>query len=126
GKDFQRAEISTVPLTILILIIAFGAAVAAGLPVLLAFSGVLATIGLAGLASHVFPMAGDAKSVILLVGMAVGIDYSLFYIRREREERARGCSRHEAIVRTAATSGHTVLISGLTVLIAMSGMFFSG
>ena len=126
GKDFQRAEISTVPLTILILILAFGAAVAAGLPVLLAFSGVLATIGLAGVASHVFPMAGDAKSVILLVGMAVGIDYSLFYIRREREERARGCSRHEAIVRTAATSGHTVLISGLTVLIAMSGMFFSG
>ena len=126
GKDFKRAEISTVPLTIAILLIAFGAMVAAGLPVLLAFSGVLATLGLAGLASHIFPMAGDAKSVILLVGMAVGIDYSLFYIRREREERARGYSRREALLRTSATSGHTVLISGLTVLIAMSGMFFSG
>jgi len=126
GKDFKRAEISTVPMTIAILLIAFGAMVAAGLPVLLAFSGVLATLGLAGVASHVFPMAGDAKSVILLVGMAVGIDYSLFYIRREREERARGYSRREALLRTSATSGHTVLISGLTVLIAMSGMFFSG
>ncbi|NUR76190.1 MAG: MMPL family transporter [Thermoleophilia bacterium] len=126
GKDFKRAEISTVPLTIAILLIAFGAMVAAGLPVLLAFSGVLATLGLAGLASHIFPMAGDAKSVILLVGMAVGIDYSLFYIRREREERARGYSRREALLRTSATSGHTVLISGLTVLIAMSGMFCSG
>ncbi len=126
GQDFKRAEISTVPMTIAILLIAFGAAVAAGLPVILAFSGVLATLGLAGLASHLFPMAGDAKSVILLVGMAVGIDYSLFYIRREREERALGRSRMEALLRTSATSGHTVLISGLTVLIAMSGMFFSG
>src|SRR4051794_19385123 len=126
GKDFKRAEISTVPMTIAILLIAFGAAVAAGLPVLLAFTGVLATLGLAGLASHLFPMANDAKSVILLVGMAVGIDYSLFYIRREREERALGRSRVDALLRTSATSGHTVLISGLTVLIAMSGMFFSG
>jgi RND superfamily putative drug exporter len=126
GKDFKRAEISTVPLTGAILLIAFGALVAAGLPLLLAFSGVLATLGLAGVASHLFPMAGDAKSVILLVGMAVGIDYSLFYIRREREERARGYSRREALLRTSATSGHTVLVSGLTVLIAMSGMFFSG
>jgi uncharacterized membrane protein YdfJ with MMPL/SSD domain len=126
GKDFKRAEISTVPMTIAILLIAFGALVAAGLPVALSFSGVLATLGLAGLASHLFPMAGDAKSVILLVGMAVGIDYSLFYIRREREEREKGYSRRDALLRTSATSGHTVLISGLTVLIAMSGMFFSG
>jgi len=126
GNDFKRAEISTVPMTIAILLIAFGAAMAAGLPVALAFSGVLATLGLAGIASHLFPMAGDAKSVILLVGMAVGIDYSLFYIRREREERAQGRSLREALLRTSATSGHTVLISGLTVLIAMSGMFFSG
>jgi uncharacterized membrane protein YdfJ with MMPL/SSD domain len=126
GQDFKRAEISTVPMTIAILLIAFGALVAAGLPFVLAFSGVLATLGLAGVASHVIPMANDAKSVILLVGMAVGIDYSLFYIRREREERARGQSRVNALLRTSATSGHTVLISGLTVLIAMSGMFFSG
>jgi RND superfamily putative drug exporter len=126
GKDFRRAELSTVPITIAILLVAFGALLAAGIPVLLAFSGVLATVGLAAAASHVFPTSGDTKSVILLVGMAVGIDYSLFYIRRDREERANGLSRPEALLRTAATSGHAILISGLTVMIAMAGMFFSG
>jgi len=126
NKDFQRAEYSSLPVTLLILLVAFGALVAAGLPVLLAFSGVLATIGLSALASHLVP-AGDAtQSVILLIGMAVGVDYSLFYLRREREERARGLSPKNALLKAAATSGHAVLISGLTVLIAMAGMLFTG
>lgn len=126
GKDFQRAELTSLPVTLAILLVAFGALVAAGLPVLLAFSGVLATIGLASLASHVVP-AGDAtQSVILLIGMAVGVDYSLFYIRREREERRRGLSRREALLKTANTSGYAVFISGLTVMIAMAGMLFTG
>jgi len=126
GKDFQRAEISSVPVTLVILLFAFGALVAAGLPVLLAFSGVLATIGLSSLASHLFA-AGDAtQSVILLIGMAVGVDYSLFYLRREREERAAGAGHLEALLRTAATSGYAVFISGLTVMIAMAGMLFTG
>jgi RND superfamily putative drug exporter len=125
-KDFQRAEYSSLPVTLAILIVAFGALMAAGVPVLLAFSGVLATIGLGALASHVVP-AGDAtKSVILLIGMAVGVDYSLFYLRREREERTRGLSHREALLKAAGTSGHAVLVSGLTVLIAMAGMLFTG
>jgi uncharacterized membrane protein YdfJ with MMPL/SSD domain len=126
GSDFKRAEFSSVPVTLVILLFAFGALVAAGLPVLLAFSGVLATVGLSGLASHLVP-AGDAtQSVILLVGMAVGIDYSLFYIRREREERARGLNHRDALLKTAGSSGYAVFISGLTVLIAMAGMLFTG
>jgi uncharacterized membrane protein YdfJ with MMPL/SSD domain len=126
NKDFQRAEYSSLPVTLAILIVAFGALMAAGIPVLLAFSGVLATIGLGALASHVVP-AGDAtKSVVLLIGMAVGVDYSLFYLRREREERARGLSPREALLKAAGTSGHAVFISGLTVLIAMAGMLFTG
>ncbi|HEX4679342.1 MAG TPA: MMPL family transporter [Gaiellaceae bacterium] len=126
GDDFKRAEVSSLPVTLIILLFAFGALVAAGLPVLLAFSGVLATIGLASVASHLFP-AGDAtQSVILLIGMAVGVDYSLFYIRREREERASGLSHREALLRTAGTSGYAVFISGLTVFIAMAGMLFTG
>jgi RND superfamily putative drug exporter len=127
SKDFQRAEYSSLPVTLAILLVAFGALVAAGLPVLLAFSGVLATIGLSSVASHVVA-AGDAtKSVILLIGMAVGVDYSLFYLRREREERARGgLAPHDALLKTARTSGHAVFISGLTVLIAMAGMLFTG
>jgi len=126
NKDFQRAEYSSLPVTLAILLVAFGALVAAGLPVLLAFSGVLATIGLSSLASHVVA-AGDAtQSVILLIGMAVGVDYSLFYLRREREEREKGLSPGAALLKAAGTSGHAVFVSGLTVLIAMAGMLFTG
>jgi uncharacterized membrane protein YdfJ with MMPL/SSD domain len=126
NKDFKRAEYSSLPVTLVILLIAFGALVAAGLPVLLAFSGVLATIGLAGVASHVVAAGSATQSVILLIGMAVGVDYSLFYLRREREERRRGASPREALLNAARTSGHAVFISGLTVLIAMAGMLFTG
>jgi putative drug exporter of the RND superfamily len=125
-KDFQKAEKLSVPITFVILLIAFGAFVAAGVPVLLAFSAVLASVGLSALASHVFHASDATQSVILLMGMAVGVDYSLFYLKREREERAAGHKGHEALYRAAATSGQAVLISGFTVLIAMAGMLFAG
>jgi uncharacterized membrane protein YdfJ with MMPL/SSD domain len=126
-KDMTRAELTSLPLTIAILVVAFGALVAAGLPVLLAFSAVLAATGLNTLASHVVPTDQQTLSaIILMIGMAVGIDYSLFYLRREREERQRGRSPHDALLVAARTSGQAVLISGATVLIAMAGMFVSG
>jgi RND superfamily putative drug exporter len=125
-KDFQKAEKLSVPITFLILLIAFGAFVAAGIPVLLAFSAVLASVGLSALMSHVFHASDATQSVILLMGMAVGVDYSLFYLKREREERAAGHEGHEGLFRAAATSGQAVLISGVTVLIAMAGMLFAG
>jgi uncharacterized membrane protein YdfJ with MMPL/SSD domain len=127
GKDFKKAERLTVPITLLILLFAFGALVAAGLPVLLAISAVLASIGIYSLFTHLVP--GDfttTQSVILLIGMAVGVDYSLFYLRREREERHAGRTPREALLRTAATSGQAVLVSGATVLVAMAGMFLAG
>ncbi len=94
---------------------------------LLAFSAVLAATGLNSLASHVIPTDQQTVSaIILMIGMAVGIDYSLFYLRREREERQRGRSAHESLLHAARTSGQAVLISGATVLIAMAGMFVSG
>jgi RND superfamily putative drug exporter len=127
GKDFKKAEQLTLPITLLILLFAFGALVAAGLPVLLAFSAVLASIGGYSLITHLFPGDFDTtQSVILLIGMAVGVDYSLFYLRREREERHAGRTPREALLRTAATSGQAVVISGATVLIAMAGMFLAG
>ncbi len=126
NEDFQRAEATSVPVTLVILLFAFGALVAAGLPVLLALSAVLAAIGLNELVSHLLPTSDATKSVILLVGMAVGVDYSLFYLRREREERAGGHGPHEALLRAAATSGQAVLVSGATVLIAMAGMLLAG
>jgi RND superfamily putative drug exporter len=126
SKDFAKAETLSIPITLLILVVAFGALVAAGIPVLLAISAVMATIGLVSIPSHVFPVDESIGSVILLIGMAVGVDYSLFYLRREREERARGRSPRDAIDAAAATSGRAVLISGLTVIAAMAGMFLSG
>src|SRR5436190_5225520 len=111
GDDFKRAERLALPITLLIMLFAFGALVAAGIPVLLAFSGVLAAIGLSALASHVLPAADATQSVILLVGMAIGVDYSLFYLKREREERARGRSAGQALARAATTSGEAILIS---------------
>ena len=127
GDDFKKAEQLTVPITLIILLFAFGALVAASLPVLLALSAVLASIGLYGLFTHLVPGDFDTtQSVILLIGMAVGVDYSLFYLRREREERHAGRKPHEALLRTAATSGQAVLVSGATVLVAMAGMFLAG
>jgi RND superfamily putative drug exporter len=105
---------------------AFGAFVAAAVPVLLAFSAVLASIGLAQLVSHVAHASDSTQSVILLMGMAVGVDYSLFYLKREREERLAGYQGKEGLLRASATSGQAVLISGLTVLIAMAGMLLAG
>jgi uncharacterized membrane protein YdfJ with MMPL/SSD domain len=126
GKDFQKAETLSVPITFLILLFAFGSFVAAGVPVLLAFTAVLGSLGLSQLASHVFHASDATQSVMLLMGMAVGVDYSLFYLKREREERAAGHEGHDGLFRAAATSGQAVLISGLTVLIAMAGMLFAG
>ncbi|HEY7018053.1 MAG TPA: MMPL family transporter [Gaiellaceae bacterium] len=126
GKDLARAEHLSLPITFLILLLAFGAFVAAGVPVLLAFSAVLASIGLSSVLSHVAHASSATSSVILLMGMAVGVDYSLFYLKREREERARGSDGPEALRRAASTSGQAVLIAGATVLVAMAGMLFAG
>jgi uncharacterized membrane protein YdfJ with MMPL/SSD domain len=125
-SDFAKAETLSVPITLLILVVAFGALVAAGLPVILAISAVLATIGLVSIPSQIFPVDDAISSVILLIGMAVGVDYSMFYLRREREERARGREPRAALDVAAATSGRAILISGLTVIAAMAGMFLSG
>ncbi len=124
--DFRKAEITSLPITLIILVIAFGAVVAAGIPLLLALSGVLATLGLLGPLSQIAPVDESINSVILLIGLAVGVDYSLFYLRREREERAAGRSEEASLQAAAATSGRAVLISGFTVMIAMAGMYLAG
>src|SRR5204862_3450996 len=88
-------------------------------------TAVMGTFGIVAGLSHLLPMT-DQGSLILLIGLAVGVDYSLFYLRREREERAAGAGRDAALQTAAATSGRAVLISGMTVIIAMSGMFVTG
>jgi putative drug exporter of the RND superfamily len=126
SSDFGRAELLSLPLTLLILLIAFGALFAAGVPVLLALTAVMSAIALTGLVSHLIPTTDTVASIILLIGMAVGVDYSLFYLRRARDERAAGASTVEAVEIAAATSGRAVLVSGIAVMIAMGGMFLSG
>ena len=125
GKDFKRAETLSLPLTAVILFVAFGALVAAGIPLLLGLTAVAGSFGLVNLISQLFALENNA-SLILLIGLAVGVDYSLFYLRREREERAKGASKDVALETAAATSGRAVLVSGMTVIIAMAGMFITG
>ncbi|HWL33586.1 MAG TPA: MMPL family transporter [Gaiellaceae bacterium] len=122
----KTAGMIALPLTLIILLLVFGSAVAALIPVLLAITAVIATTSLIALPSQFVPVDEQIAEVILLIGLAVGIDYSLFYLRREREERAAGRSEHAALEAAAATSGRAVLVSGITVLIAMAGMFLSG
>ncbi|MFD5634377.1 MMPL family transporter [Streptomyces sp. NPDC127077] len=126
GDDFQKAELSAVPVALGILLIAFGALVAALLPVALAVTAIMATMGLMGIVSHLMPMSDTANSVMLLVGLAVGVDYCLFYLRREREEREAGRDAGTALRIAAATSGRAIIVSGVTVCVAMAGMLFTG
>jgi putative drug exporter of the RND superfamily len=126
SDDFKKAETLSLPITLVILVLAFGALVAAGIPLLLGLTAVMATLGLVAIPSQFIPMDDTVSSVVLLVGLAVGVDYTLFYLRREREEKARGASKLEAVHTAAATSGRAILVSGFTVMVAMAGMFFAG
>ncbi|SCK16906.1 putative drug exporter of the RND superfamily [Streptomyces sp. WMMB 714] len=126
SDDFAKAEWTAVPLALGILLVAFGALVAALLPVALAVTAFVAANGLLALASHQLHIFDTTSSVMLLMGLAVGIDYCLFYLRRERDERAAGRDAETALRVAAATSGRAVLVSGLTVMVAMAGLFLSG
>jgi uncharacterized membrane protein YdfJ with MMPL/SSD domain len=124
--DLKKAGELSLPITLGILLLAFGALVAAGIPLLLGLTAVIATMGLLAIPSKVLPMDESIGAVVLLIGLAVGVDYTMFYLKREREERAEGRSEEDALQVAAATSGRSVLISGLTVMIAMAGMFLTG
>jgi putative drug exporter of the RND superfamily len=126
GNDLHRAEQLSLPVTLVVLLISFGALVAALVPVMLAATAVIAAFGLLGPISQAFPLDDSVKTVVLLIGMAVGVDYALFYVVRSREERLGGASTREALERTSRTSGRAVLIAGTTVAIAMAGQFVVG
>jgi putative drug exporter of the RND superfamily len=125
-RDLHRAELLSIPVTLVVLLFAFGSAVAALVPVLLALSAVAAGLGLLGPLSQLFPVEDSAKTVVLLIGMAVGVDYALFFVVRSRAERTRGFAMDTALERTLRTSGRTVIVSGATVAIAMAGMYIVG
>jgi RND superfamily putative drug exporter len=123
---FRRAEATSVPVTLVLLVVVFGALIAAGIPLVLAITSVLTALSLLTLISHWLPVGSSTSEVVLIIGMAVGVDYSLFYLRREREERAAGRDTREAVRIAAATSGRAIAVSGLTVMIALAGLFLTG
>jgi uncharacterized membrane protein YdfJ with MMPL/SSD domain len=125
-SDFQRAEYLAIPITLAVLLLTFGAVVAALVPLVFALTAFVGALGLLSCVSQIWHVDGTAQTVMLLIGLAVGVDYSLFYLKREREERARGAGPVDALDIAAATSGRSVLISGLTVMVAMAGVFLTG
>ncbi len=126
SHDFRQAESTSLPITLLLLLLVFGALIAAGIPLLLAGTAVISAISLASIIGKWLPVGQSTSEVILIIGMAVGVDYSLFYLRREREERAAGRSTTEALRIAAATSGRAIVVSGLTVMIGLAGLFLTG
>jgi RND superfamily putative drug exporter len=126
GQDFRKAELTSVPVTLVLLIAVFGALIAAGIPVLLAGSSVMVAVSLLAVPSRWLPIGSSTSEVVLIIGMAVGVDYSLFYLRREREERAAGASFPAALAIAAATSGRAIVVSGLTVMISLAGLLLTG
>ena len=126
GHDYAQARDTSVPLTLILLLGVFGALIAAGIPVLLAGTAVAAATSLLAILAHWLPVNSGTSEIILVIGMAVGVDYTLFYLRREREERAAGASTERALQIAARTSGRAIVISGVTVMIALAGLFLSG
>lgn len=121
-EDLRKAELISLPITLFILLLAFGAFVAASVPLFLGVTSVIGAIGGMGLISQLEPMDESAMSLVILMGLAVGVDYSLFYIRRDREERRAGRGADA----TAATVGRAIVISGLTVVVALCGLLLTG
>jgi RND superfamily putative drug exporter len=125
-QDFRQAEVTSVPVSLVLLLLVFGALIAAGIPLLLAGTAVVSAISLLAIPSRLVPISSTTSSIVLLVGMAVGIDYSLFYLRRVREERAAGATTAEALGTAARTSGRAIVAAGLTVIACMAGLFVTG
>ncbi|MFG2022569.1 MMPL family transporter [Streptomyces sp. NPDC048825] len=128
GDDLALSEAITLPVTLITLLIVFGSVTMAGVPLLLALSSIAAAVGLSMVVSHLSPDTGIGTNIILMIGLAVGVDYTLFYLKREREERARSGGRlsSEALVElAAATSGRAVVVSGLAVVVSTATLFLA-
>ncbi|MFH8764399.1 MMPL family transporter [Streptomyces althioticus] len=129
SDDLALSEAITLPVTLVTLLVVFGSVTMAGVPMLLALSSIAAAVGLSMAASHLSPDAGVGTNVILMIGLAVGVDYTLFYLKREREERARSGGRlsPEALVElAAATSGRAVVVSGIAVVASTATLYLAG
>ena len=125
-EDLGKAGMLSLPVTAIVLLLAFGAVVAAFVPLLLGLTSVAAAMGAFGVVSQFAPDGGSTGPVVLLIGLAVGVDYSLFYIRREREERRAGRGPEAALDIAAATAGRAIVVSGATVVVSLAGLLITG
>ena len=126
GEDFQKILIISLIGALIILILAFGTVVAALIPLVMAIGAIFASVGVAVFASQVKPLNFNFFEMIILLGLAVGIDYSLFIINRYREERAAGRNKIEAIQVSSDTTGRAVCYAGITVFVSLAGMLLTG
>lgn len=122
ASDLRRGEAIGIPVALIILVIVFGALVAAGVPLVLSIFAIVVGLALTVLCGHLFDVSIFALNVLSAMGLAVGIDYSLFIVSRYREERAGGRAKVEAIGAAAATASNAVFFSGMTVVLALVGM----
>jgi RND superfamily putative drug exporter len=130
GKDFEKTaesdlqigEMFGIPIALIILALVFGALVASVIPIVLAVVAIVLAVAASAVIGQQWQLSFFVTNVVTMIGLAVGIDYSLFIISRYREERARGFDKEEAIARSGATASRTVFFSGITVVIALLGM----
>jgi RND superfamily putative drug exporter len=121
-KDLQRGEIFGIPAALIVLLVVFGAVLAACMPLLLSVVSIIVALAITALIGLVYPMNTFMLNILTMMGLAVGIDYTLFVISRYREERARGLAKIDAIAATGATANRAIFFSGMTVVLAMTGM----
>ena len=124
-RETRRGELQLLPLTLIILVLAFGALVAAMLPLLIGSLTISVSLTIVGLLTKITPMSIFVLSIATMIGLGVGIDYSLLIVTRFREEMSRGSSRRDAAVNTILTAGGAVITSGLTVVVGFGALIFT-
>jgi RND superfamily putative drug exporter len=125
GEDSVRGELLSMPLTLMVLIFAFGALVAATLPLIIGFLAIALSLTIIGVLARFTPMSVFVLNLTTMVGLGVGIDYSLLIVTRFREELNRGLTRRNAAIRTVHTAGGAVVTSGLTVMVGFGALLFT-
>ena len=123
SADLLRAERVGLPVTLIILLVAFGAPLAAGLPVLLALSAVTVSSAALFFLSRMTTVSVLSENVVSMIGLGVGVDYALFVVSRFRAALAQGCSARESAARAVEQAGHTIVVSGLAVAIGFCALF---
>ncbi|THV31272.1 MMPL family transporter [Glycomyces paridis] len=120
--DLEIAEMISMPILLLIMIIVFGALVAASLPLLIGGMSILGGFAITRVVTEFTDVSVFAANVITIIGLGMSIDYSLFVLRRFREELAAGRDKRDAVLNTVATAGRTVMVSGLIIVLSMGGL----